>query len=259
MPRPIARAAVLSLAMLFAGQSARAAVLAFEAEFRLETANLAPLVFETTGVATVNGSGGGLHVQSLALADGAVSGGPLLIPLTDPAVAPISAVRFEMANEAGSVVESGGVLGGVIPLGGDLRYCLFGSSNACTDPIANLVVPLDPVGVGGFAVAEGPALATIFGAPWTTATAAVGTITRMGGRAGPASGTSTTAQIGGSIQLVTPILIFGGFESTPAFATLTLRFVPEPATFALVAGGIAALCAAGARRRRRSAREARLL
>jgi hypothetical protein len=94
---------------------------------------------------------------------------------------------------------------------------------------------------------------TVIGAPWTTGTAAVGSITRMGFAHGPASGTSSTAAASGTIQLVTPIFISTSAAFNPifpSFATLTLHFIPEPSTLLLSASAVA-LLALGARRARR--------
>lgn len=53
------------------------------------------------------------------------------------------------------------------------------------------------------------------------------------------------------LQLVTPISIttnIGSSPIIPAFATLTLHFVPEPTTLLLAVGGFAVLAALGRRR-----------
>jgi hypothetical protein len=76
-------------------------------------------------------------------------------------------------------------------------------------------------------------------------------LTAMGFAHGPASGTSSTAAASGVVSLVTPIRIntnIGGALYIPAFAVMTLHFVPEPGTLALVGGGLAALAVAGGRR-----------
>ena len=60
----------------------------------------------------------------------------------------------------------------------------------------------------------------------------------------PASATGSTAQVGGSLQLVTPFTIATNIQADgplTAFAFLTLRFVPEPASALLVASGLVAL------------------
>jgi hypothetical protein len=61
---------------------------------------------------------------------------------------------------------------------------------------------------------------------------------------GPASAPGSTAQVGGSLQLITPFTIVTSIPAdgpTTGFAFLTLRFVPEPASALLVAGGLVAL------------------
>ena len=95
---------------------------------------------------------------------------------------------------------------------------------------------------------------TAVGAPWTTAavTVDVGTSTTQlaGFVHGPASNTSTAAQLGGVIQVVTPIVVSSTTAPTfRAAATLQLTFVPEPGTGALLAGGVALLAAIGRRKR----------
>jgi len=241
---------LVAFAVTLGVADSRASVLPVDAELRIQIPTVAPLVIASAGVATVNGSGGGAHVQSVALGPGVVAGGPVLIPLTGPIAATISAVQLVAANQPGTVAETGGgTLGGPIGLSGTLRFCLFGTSGSCADPLANLDVPLTPAGVGGSAAVAGLVGLTVFGAPWTTGTASVGTVTAMGYRAGPASGTSSTAQAGGVIQLVTPIAILTNIEAfLPAFATLTLRFVPEPTTLLLLGAGVLALALGGARR-----------
>ena len=94
---------------------------------------------------------------------------------------------------------------------------------------------------------------TVVGAPWTTGTAFAGTLSAMGFAHGPASLTSSTAQISGSVRLVTPIFIstnIAGSSVIPAFGFLTLHFVPEPGTLVLLGSGIAGLVAFGRRRAR---------
>ena len=93
--------------------------------------------------------------------------------------------------------------------------------------MANLTVPLTPIGAGGLASETGALNITVFGAPWTTGTVAIG---------------------------VTPIRIrtnSGVDDPVPGFMTLTLHFVPEPTTLVLLGTGIAALAMAGQRRAQR--------
>lgn len=244
---------VVALAVLALATPAAAIVLPVEARLTIEVGAVQPIVFDGAGVATVNGSGGGASIASLALGGGVVGGDPVLVPITDPGAMPISGLLGTVGNLPGTLATGGGALGGLVPLSGVLKVCLFGSG-ACSAPMANLSVPLSAVGGGGAGWVEGPVHLTVFGAPWTTGTAAIGSITRMGFAMGPASASGSTAQSGGRLQLVTPISVttnIGASAIVPAFATLTLHFVPEPVTSVLLAGGVAALAAAGARRGRR--------
>ena len=159
-------------------------------------------------------------------------GGTAFASITDPGALPITGLLATVGNAPGTLVPSGGgSLGGSLPLAGAVRVCLFGQG-ACDSPAANLSVPLTPIGSGGHATVAAVVNLTVFGAPWTSGTAAIGSITRMGSAMGPASATGSTAQVGGRLQLVTPISIttnIGASVVLPAFAILTLHFVPEPA------------------------------
>ncbi|RIL02024.1 MAG: hypothetical protein DCC71_16880 [Proteobacteria bacterium] len=133
---------------------------------------------------------------------------------------------------------------------GVAKVCLFGDCDA--DPVANLSVPISVLGQGGSAAVTGPVNLTVVGAPWTTATVAIGSLTAKGFARGPQGQTSSTLQPSGTIRLVTPVFIstnIGTSAVVPAFGFLTLHFVPEPGTLVLVGAGLAVLVRAGARRR----------
>lgn len=237
-------------AVLGVATPASSLVLPFQASLAIELGNVPAVVIASTGVAALNGSGGGGALASLDLGAGAVGGGPVFLPVTDPGVGPIEGLIAEIANGAGHFATGGGALGGVMPLPGFYKVCLFGSCDAA--PPANLTIPLTPIGVGGQVTAMGAVSLTVYGAPWTGGTASIGVVTRMGYAMGPGSATGSTAQIGGKLQLVTPIYVttsIGASAVAPAFAVLTLHFVPEPATLGLLASGVAGLAWVGARRR----------
>jgi hypothetical protein len=116
------------------------------------------------------------------------------------------------------------------------------------------------VGVGGLVTAGGVAAIRISlqAAPWTVGTAqaidqtAAGTraVTLMGFAHGPASATSTTAQPGGIVQLVTPSqvrtnLALGGSRKVAVLGQLLVRFVPEPGLLVLLASAVAGLLLLG--------------
>jgi hypothetical protein len=190
-----------------------------------------PFVLNGTGVAVVNGSGPGGHLVSLALPGSTFAAAGVVLPVTD-------------------VIGAGTAFGSGIPLAGDARFCLYA---ACGSAVGNFEVPLSLVGGGTSTMTGGFANQTVIGAPWTTGTAAVGTLTRMGFAHGAASATSSTAAASGTIQLVTPIFLSTGVPTNPifaSFATLTLHFVPEPTTPMLAASALA-LLGLGARRARR--------
>jgi len=105
-------------------------------------------------------------------------GGGLVVPVTDPAAAPIRGLQFTEANATGNwalatptamqpqPVTPGAHLRGPMQLLGVNKVCLFGPCNA--GPPANITVPVSPVGVGGTVSASGAVAVTVKGAPWTT-------------------------------------------------------------------------------------------
>jgi len=226
------------------GGTARAAQLPFTGSLAVAIAGFGVGV-PGQGVADVGASG--KHLTGLALGAGAFQATALTVSITTPAAAPVGGLQITARNGAGSFARPNG---GVMPLLGTARACLFG---ACPNAFANVVVPLSVVGQGGIVTAQGPVNVTVIGAPWTTGTAVVGTATAMGFARGPLQ-SSSTAQASGEIQLVTPIRIMTNLSADaaelPGFGVLTLHFVPEPTTIALVGGGLLATAVAGRRTRR---------
>jgi hypothetical protein len=234
---------VLWLAAFFVAGTAPAAQLPFEAALTVQIATLPPLVFTGTGLAAVNGSGGGAHLGALQVPAGVVGTAGYLVPVTDPAASPIMGVQVTAANGAGAFAPTTmGPLGGSMPILGVTKVCLFAPCSS--PPPANLSVPLTPIGSGGSQAVSAVVNLTVFGVPWTTGTAAIGAITTMGFAHGPASLTSSTALSSGALRLVTPIFIstnIGASVVIPAFAFFDIHFVPEPGVLLLVVTGLVGL------------------
>jgi hypothetical protein len=229
---------------------ASAGLALWNGEIAIRVGTLDPLLVAGAGVATVNGSSAGVHLDSFVLPASPFATTGLVVPVTDPGAFPIAGIAITAHNGGGAFAggTGTGTLGGSMPILGVAKVCLFGTCNAAP---ANLSVPLSVVGVGGVVTATGAVNLTVAGAPWTSGTAAAGTLSAMGFAHGPASLPSSTAQNSGIVRLVTPIFISTSLASAavvPAFGFLTLRFVPEPGTILLVGAGIIGLVAFGRRR-----------
>jgi hypothetical protein len=235
---------VVGVVAVLGARPATAINLGFEGSLAIQIATLPLIVVAGSGSALVNGSGTAGHLTSLQLAAGAFAT-TQVITVTDPAVFPINGIQATVANAGGNFSGSGGAgFGGVMQLLGVAKVCLYAACGSSNN-LANLSVPLNVVGQGGSVTAVGAGVnLTVYGAPWTTGTASIGTMTAMGG----VSPLSNTGAPSGSVSLVTPIFITTNTFATPvipSFAFLDLHFVPEPGTIGLVGLGIAGLVAFG--------------
>ena len=248
MVRKLTSALSLGIALLVGASPAGAVVMSITTAVGIQIATLTPVAIAGSGTMVVNGSGAPGHLTGLSLPAGLFATNGFVLPVTDPSAAPIKGVQVTAANGAGVFggVGGSGSFGGTMPMLGSTKVCLFGT---CSAAVANLNVPLDNVGVGGFAQVTAAVNLTVIGAPWTTGTVAIGTIT-MRGSAIPLSNTGAT---GGTATLVTPIFIstnIGASAVVPAFGILPIYFTPEPGTLVLLSMGVAGLLAYGRSRRR---------
>ena len=239
------------------GGTASAATLDFTGTLSFHFGPLPALVVPGAGSATVNGSGGGVHVNSLALGGGTF--GPVSASLSVTTGTAIDSLRFtSLENASGSFsFPSGGPMG----LSGLVKVCLVFGPDCGT----SVDVPLaGGFGVGGTQFVAGLVNHTLQHNPWVATGAQAitihdpgsvvtfGTGLPQGFQHGPASATSTTAQPSGVVQLVTVSRAFTSLTSSdpelPVFSVLTLHFVPEPGTLLLLGSGVAGLVLIGRHR-----------
>jgi hypothetical protein len=188
-----------------------------------------------SGIAQVNAIGGAL--TTLVLPAGAFATTAVF-----PGGGLVGELQVTAANGAGSFLLTAMGGGGAMPALGNLRLCLLTSCSAA--PVV-LSLPLSVVGAGGTAMVAGPPAITIEGAPWTKGTASImgpGFTTIFAGTAhGPASLPGSTAQAGGILELVTPILVatsLPGLGNLDSFAILHIEFLPEPGALLPLAGAL---------------------
>jgi hypothetical protein len=243
--------------------AAQASPLFWEGTLSIEVLGLPPLSMTGGGVATVDGPGGAwLQTLRIAATRGGIAGA-VLVPITDPALAPNVAVRATASLATGSFAPiSGGtattpLTRRALPLRGLARLCLFSTACGTHIPLpftrATPSGGLEGVGIGGRVTVGGggPLRFSIEGAPWTLHTATVALATPGGGELplyasgfvhGAGSVTGSTAAPGGVVQLVTPIRITSNQPSQMgAFGRLSIRFLPEPGWLVLLAAGLAGL------------------
>jgi hypothetical protein len=266
-------------ALLFAvAGSAQAKLINWHGTLDLQLGTLAPVRATTipTGADVVlNGSGGGAHLNTMAITiPGLITGGAT-VPLSDPELSPLVSLRGEMTLGTGIIGQiSGGAASGsalspnVLPVGGEFKLCILFMGCPSFIPVPLTVNGTRGVGIGGLITINGFGKSGIkisaLNAPWTIKTAVIASIPTANGNAvttssvfgfahGPASLTSSTAQQSGVVQLVTPVRVTTTIAgTTPLFGILRIHFVPEPGTFLLFGSGVVAMGIAGRRRAKKN-------
>jgi len=216
-------AALVACAMLL-GAARSGTAMPFTGELSIQILTLDPLATSGSGTSVVTARNGA-HLAALEVAGNVFSGASLGIPVTDPLAYPIRGLQATIANEAASFAETAaGRLAGSMPLRGSVKVCLFG---ACSAAIANILVPLAPIGTGGSTFVSAAVNLTVRGAPWTTGTATIGTVSVQGAARGPAGAASSTAQLDGQLNMVTPVFVSTNIAPSavvPVFGFLRLGF-----------------------------------
>jgi len=279
-------AAVAMIAFGLAG-TASAAPLQWEGTLLLELGTLPSIPGTGGGVATITDTGGG-HIGDVRLK--ASRGGVTtsnFAPVTDPGAVPIKGVNVQATMLTGTLGDISGGQGSTplakvtLPVGGLAKVCLG-------DTTCNANLPLDltqttgtpnapgaliGVGIGGLLTigGKGTIKISIEAAPWTIKekTSIDQITTPVGGTfqtfvvrkaAGfahdPSSGTSSTGQPSGVVQLISPMqvrtnLSNGSNQKIALFAKLTVHFIPEPGMLLLLGSGVAGLVLLGRHRMRK--------
>jgi hypothetical protein len=198
-------------------------------------------------------------LTAVGFAGGVFATAEIIVPVTDPSAFPIAGIQATVSNATANFVRAGGGagpaanIGGTMPLVGVNKVCLFGP---CSSAVANLSVPISVVGQGGTAFVTGAVNLTVVGAPWTQATAAVGTSTIMGNAGATTQVTLGPSSFANVVNLVTPVFVstnIGASAVVPVFGRLNFTLTtPEPGAVATLGAAIVSLVAVGFARRRSS-------
>lgn len=252
------------LVLGFAG-TAGAKSLDWHGTLDLDLGTLPTLRLNGSGVATVNNSSGGNHLNTLRIAGGITGSGT--INVTDPDATPtIPSIIISATVGTGTISGISGAppinAPGTIPVKGVTLVCLLAG---CPPTPGGGALTLNNttnngatgIGVGGLLTigGKGSPRISIENGPWTigqrtgeiqTGGGGFRTLAKTGFIHGPASSTSSTAQSSGVIQLIAPqqvtvIGVNGNNSKLSLFATLTLHFIPEPGLLLLIGSGVVGL------------------
>jgi hypothetical protein len=229
----------------------------------------------SSGVATVNASGGGGLLYTLRMGGGIT--GSKYNPVTDPDTSgTIKTIGVEGTRMTGTIrdFQNPPLTSNKMLIKGFTRLCLFQQCESAGS--IHFDIPLSAndgntgVGMGGVLTrgGAGSIRISIEAAPWTlgagTAVNQTGegnfkTVTVSGFIHEAASGTgggSSTVVNSGLVQLVTPMQVTtvgvsGNVSLQSLFAMLTIRFIPEPGLLLLLGAGLLGLGLLGRDRMRR--------
>jgi hypothetical protein len=241
-------------------EASSAASMRWEGTISVDLSFSQDLSVEASGEAVVIDNGNGFTLQTLRPVGNSFGTDTLFF--TDPEVPTIAAIHLRAGVGFGTLApfdplappSQPQLTKNILPLHGMLKVCIL--SSVCS---AYLSVPLASdsfgaaVGAGGLiTIGPGGIRISLEAAPWTVRDATVTVETPLGGTFqfvtsgsvhGPYSFTGSTALTGAQLSLVTPMPITSNQldVASVAFARLTLRFVPEPGRFLLLASGAVGL------------------
>jgi len=251
-----------TLLVLGLAGTASAKTLGWHGTLDLDLGALKTTSIAGSGVATVNDSSGGTHLNTLRIAGGLTGTG--IAPVTDPDTTPqIRDIRISANIGTGTI---SGISGAppvnppaALPVQGFTRVCLFlGCDINGWLPLNNTTNNgATGIGVGGLLTLgnAGDIRISVESGPWTLALVSGVNQTKDGGFItetaqgfvhGPASANSSTAEPSGVIQLISPQQVTtsginGNSTALTLFTTLTLHFVPEPGLLLLIGSGVVGL------------------
>src|SRR5262245_4819659 len=215
--KPLGFALGTAAALVLGVDIAGAKELNFEADLSIQIGALPAMVMTGGGVATLNGANGNLpaHLISLTLAAsrGNVAGTRTVVVTGQGTIAGAEAILGQFQLGTGTLAPISGaktspsLTKNVLPVGGVLKFCQL--SAACTSFIPLMLTQptglggVKGLGVGGTVTASnGTTRISLDAAPWAVK-ATPSTFPTHFFVHGPASATTSTAQPGGDVVLVT--------------------------------------------------------
>jgi hypothetical protein len=238
-------AATVGISCLLVSSAAYATETLSGGKLSIPIGTLDPIEVNQTGSIQADVSRNGGNLVGVAFTEVIVATDHFIIPVTDPGAAPIKGIQATVMNAAADFATTPAPgFGGQMGLQGFNKVCLFGP---CTAAVANIEVPVNVVGIGGTVFATAAVNLTVIGAPWTTMTVQIGTVTQMGA--------ITTMGAVNHVKLVTPTFVSTNIAPSaivPVFGVLDFNLsAPEPTTLAALATAVAALVSVGVSRRSR--------
>jgi hypothetical protein len=286
---------LFSTVLLVLGMSgiATAARLNWAGSFTLDMGEFGSGGVSGGGVATINGSAGAIpaHLSTLRLAPSRGHfEGTYTLYVTDPENQGNGVAAIIWEGNVGGTGTLGPISGGAastatgnvgtMPHRGMVKICLL--STACTEYLAlpftqpTTVNGVPGTGIKGLGVGGSGTIGgyggirfSLYWGPWTIKTmTVVDQITTTGGSRiytdvvlkgfahAPISTTTSTAQPGGVVQLVTPNqvetnLALGTADKVASAGIALIQFIPEPGLLVLLSSGIVGLALLGRKRMRR--------